>query len=209
MKLDKLGWVVAAGLFGAMAGMGFQGQTVKIGTADLEKIFNESEYAKTQTATLRSMGEARQGVLEFLRTYRVAKTEDVQKFRDLSVKAKPTPADRTEMDRIKADAIKADTTHRQLQTKQSPTAAEAQQLDELNRRAQQNSALFQQWAQAFNDEVSAEQMKLRNDTLQRVRDAVKQVASQQGFSVVMAEDVAPYSPNDLTAEALKAMNARK
>jgi Skp family chaperone for outer membrane proteins len=208
-KFDKLGWVVAAGVIGIMVGSGFQNSTVKIATVDLEKVFNDSEYAKNQTAVLRNMGVARQGVLEYLSTYRAVKVEDAQRFRDLSLKDNPTPADKTALDSLKTTIQTDDRRFKDLQTKSNPTPDEQAALQDYNRRIQQLAALQQRWNQEFEDEIRNMQQRLRNDTLNRVRQSVNDVAKQQGQSVVFASQVAPYAANDITDEALKNMNARR
>ncbi len=47
---------------------------------------------------------------------------------------------------------------------------------------------------------------MTDDTMQRVKDAISQVGRDQGYSLVLAQNIAPYSANDLTADAMKAMN---
>ncbi len=209
MKIERLGWIVAAALAGAMIGMGFQEKGTKTGTVDLERVFNESAYAKSQTEGLRNMGQARVTVVEFLRTYRTLKPEDANKFRDLSLKATPTAADKAELERIKNQAMSDEQKYRELSTKDKPTQAEVNQIEEFNRRKDTTANLLEKWNGEFTNELQTRQESLRGETLQRVKDAVAQVAKDQGYSIVFVQNVAPYSANDLTAEALKAMNNKK
>lgn len=209
MKFERLGWIVAAALAGGIAGMGFQGSSEKTGTVDLARVFNDSDFAKKQTESLRTMGSTRQAVLEFVRTYQHIKPEDATRFHDVSMKPEPTAPEKAEMERIKQDAIASETKYRELTTKDKPTAAEITQLEELNRRKDNVQGLLEKWASEFSGEVQSRQETLRNDTLARVKDAVQQVAKQQGYTMVFVQDIAPYSANDLTDAALKAMNAKK
>jgi len=41
MKLEKMGWLVAASLAGAMVATGFQGANDKVGVVDLSKVFGD------------------------------------------------------------------------------------------------------------------------------------------------------------------------
>jgi len=209
MKFDRLGWVVAAALVGGIAGMGFQGTTEKTGTVDMAKVFNESEYAKKQTDSLRTMGQARQGVLEFLRQNSHMKPEDATKFHDLSIKADPTATDKADVERIKKDAGTTEQRFSTLSQKDKPTQAEVTEMEDMNRRKDAVTDLVQKWSQDFSGELQAKQEALRNDTLDKVKDAVAQVAKQQGYTMVFVQDIAPYSSNDLTGDALKAMNNKK
>ena len=209
MKIERLGWVVAAALAGAMIGMGFQGNAQKTGTVDLEKVFNESAFAKRQTEGLRNMGQARVAVVEFLRTYRTVKPEDANKFRDLSLKETPTATDKAELERIKNQAQADEQKYRELQVKDKPSQAEVNQIEDFNRRKDATAQLLEKWNGEFSSELQSRQEGLRGETLQRVKDAVAQVAKEQGYSIVFVQNVAPYSANDITAEALKAMNNKK
>jgi len=208
MKFDRLGWIVAAALAGGIAGMGFQNTTEKTGTVDMAKVFNDSDYAKKQTDSLRTMGQARQGVLEFIRQNEHLKPEDATKFHDLSIKADPTANDKADIERIKKDAITVEMRFSTLSTKDKPTQAEVTELEDLNRRKEAVEAMLGKWGQDFSTELQTKQEGLRNDTLEKVKDAVAQVAKQQGYTMVFVQDVAPYSANDLTPDALKVMNKK-
>ena len=71
MKFEHVGWVVAAGIGGSIVASGFQAPTTKIGVVDVGKVFNDSEYAKTQAAALQQTVDARSTMLEFVKTYRL------------------------------------------------------------------------------------------------------------------------------------------
>jgi Skp family chaperone for outer membrane proteins len=208
MKFDKMGWYVAVGLLGCMIGMGFQGTNQKFGTVDLAKVFNDSEYAKAQDANLKSMGQNRKGVLDFLSSYPSISAPDAQKFADLSIKAEPNATDKAELDRIRASAVVTDQKFRDLQTKDKPTDADRAQLAEFNNRVKTNQALAQKLNDDFTEEIRGQQEKLRADTLTKAKAAVADAAKKGEYSVILVQDVAPYAANDLTAEALKSMNKK-
>ncbi|HEY0866250.1 MAG TPA: hypothetical protein VGE01_02665, partial [Fimbriimonas sp.] len=161
MKFERLGWVVAAALAGAMAATGFQDNSAKFGTVDIKKVFDQSEFAKQQTEVLRNLGTSRESVLQFVNQYKFMKVEDARKFRELSIKANPSAADKAEIDRIKAGVVAEDAQFRALQTKQNPTAEDQAQLSEYGKRIQALGALQAQWAQEFDQEVGGLQGRLR------------------------------------------------
>lgn len=208
MKYQQLGWVVAGTLTGIMLGSGFQAKTDKVGVVDLGEVFSTSDYAKTQTDTLRTMGQIRQDLIQFVNTYPVFSQEQAQRFRELSVKPQPTPAEKAELEKIKQDVIAQDKKFKALQTKPSPTPEEVAQLREFNDRAQAMVKTLDRWSREFSDEFQSMQDKLRADTLERVKAAVKEVGQKQGYSIVYSQDAAPYAANTITQEALKAMNAK-
>ena len=209
IKFDKMGWYVSVGLLGCMIGMGFQAPGTKIATVDLAKVFNDSDYAKAQDAALKTMGANRKSILDFLGSYPSISVADAQKFRDLSIKENPTAADRAELDRIRASAVTVDQKFRDLQTKANPTDDDRKQLGTYNQNAKENNALAQRLNDEFTDELRQQQDKLRADTLSRAKTAVAEAAKKGEVSVVFVQDVAPYSANDITADALKSMNSKK
>jgi len=208
MKLEKMGWLVAASLAGAMVATGFQGANDKVGVVDLSKVFGDSEYANKQTDGLRAVGEARSTMLQFADTYKAFTVEQGQRFRDLSIKANITEAEKAELEKIKKDVIAADKTLNDLSQKASPNATEVNQLNDLNKRKQNSAQMIRRWAQEFDDEVGAMREKMRTETLGKVKDSVKEVGKAGSFTLIFANDVAPYGSNDVTADALKSMNKK-
>jgi len=209
MKFERLGWVVAAALLGGVVGMGFQDKKEKTGTVDLNKVLGDSEYAKKQIDGLRTMATTRQSIVEFVGTYRAMKVEDANKFRDLTLKANAGAADKTEIERIRTEAQQAEQKFRELTTKTSPSQAELTQIEELNKRKDATGQLLSKWQQDFSNDIRQKEESLRGEFQQRAREVVQQVAKDQGYSIVFAQEIAPYSANDMTADALKAMNAKK
>ena len=210
MKIERAGWIAVAVLAGAVGTAGFQTPVVKNGIVDVEKVFNESTFAKNQSESLRNMGAARQSVLEFVNQYRTMKTDDATKFKDLTVKATPlSPAEKTELERIKADAKKSEDDYREAVTKTSPTPELLKQIEDWNRRKDASGDLLQAWQQDFTTEVQGKQASLRSEALVKVRQAIQKVARDQGYTMVFDSNVAPYAANDLTDEALKVMNSGK
>jgi Skp family chaperone for outer membrane proteins len=209
MKLDRMGWFVAVALIGVMCGSGFKAPTDKVGSVDINKVFADSDYSKKQQEQLREAGTTRRGVLDLLHAYAVMRPEDAQRFADLSLKEKPTPEDKAEEDKITQAAKDADTIYRGLATKANPTPAELAQIEDFNRRKDRISVLQQQWAQQFQDQMNAMTDKVRTDAVGKVREAIGQVARDQGYSVVFSTEFAPYCSNDLTDAATKAINKLK
>lgn len=209
MKLDRMGWFVAVALAGAMFGMGFKAPGDKVGTVDIRKIFQDSDYSKKQQETLRQAKAARQGVLDLIRTYAVMKPDDAQKFAALSLNPAPPADAKAQEDQITQAAKDADTLYRALATKSNPTTAELSEIEDFNRRKDTIAGLQQKWAQEYTDDLQQMADKMQADAITKIREAIGQVARDQGFSVVFSNEVAPYSANDLTDAATKLMNKSK
>ena len=205
----QFGWVLAAAVIGVALAGGFQASEIKLGTVDIVKMLNKSDYGLAGQLTIKKMKTAREGVLEFIDTYRVLTTEQAQRIRELSLKDNPTKEETAELDRIKADVQAANKRSVELATKPNMTPDERLLVEEYARRSQTMNDVEQRWFRAFMTEMNdyADQRKLAG--LERARAAINEVAKAQGFTIVLDESTAPYGVNDITDAALAAMNAKK
>jgi Skp family chaperone for outer membrane proteins len=208
MKSSYFGWIVAAALVAVAVTTGFQDTKTKIGVVDMTQVFNDSDFAKTQVDSLKALGQARQDMLSFVDQWRVFTPEQATRFHDLSLKTPISAAEKTELDQIKTAVQNADKRLKELQTKANPTADESKEMSELTRRVQTTTDAAQKWSRDAGDEVDSLRNKLQKETLDKVRDAVKQIGTQQGYTIIFVTDVAPYGANNVTADALKVMNKK-
>jgi Skp family chaperone for outer membrane proteins len=208
MNIERLGWVAAAALAGGMIGMGFRAPGDKTGIVDVAKVFKDSDLAKKQTETLRAQVVARRGVMEFVSNNRNIKPEDATKLHDLLIKDTQTTADKADIERIENDAKAAEVKARELQTLPKPTAADLSQLEDFTKRKDLTGQLLEKWQKDFESEIQAKESKMNDDTLEKVREAIQQVGRDQGYSIVFANNIAPYCPNDLTTDASNKMNKK-
>jgi Skp family chaperone for outer membrane proteins len=208
MNIERLGWVAAAALAGGMIGMGFKAPGDKTGIVDVGKVFKDSDLAKKQTETLRGQVFARRSVMEFVQNNRNIKPEDATRLHDLIIKDPQSAADKADIERIENDAKAAETKARELQTLPKPTAADLSQLDDFTKRKDATGQLLEHWQKDFQDEIQQKENKMNDDTLEKVREAIQQVGRDQGYSIVFANNVAPYCPNDITTDASNKMNKK-
>lgn len=209
IQLEKMGWVVSAALLATIVGTGFQAKSDKVGIVDMGSLMTRSDLVTAGRNNLQTAYKQRQDVLEFVQTYPVFTTQQANRFRELSLKANLTAAEKTELDKIKNDVKDADGKFTALQQKQNPTAADSQQLAEFGRRGQELSTLLQQWRQQFNDELTKQQEDNQSAAVQRAKESINEIGKAQGFTLIFVKDVAPYAQNEITNDALKAMNAKK
>jgi len=209
MNIERLGWVAAAALAGGMIGMGFKAPSDKTGTVDIAKVFRDSDLAKQGTEKLRAQAQARRSVMEFVASNRNIKLEDATKLHDLLIKDPVTAVDRAEIERIQNEAKATEIKARELQTLPKPTAADLSQLDDFTKRKDQSGQLLEKWQKEFEAEIQQKEAKLNDDTLDKVRAAIQQVGKDEGYSIVFANNIAPFCPNDLTTAASNKLNGKK
>lgn len=213
MKLNTknhVGWVVAAGLVAVLAVAGFQGAADKTGVVDLNKCIQQSTVGQANTAQLNAAVNARRGLIDFIRTYRVLTPEQAQKMRDLTLKATITDPEKAELERVKQEVIAADKKRNELAQKGSNlTDDEKKQLNDFAQRAQAMGAVLEGWNEDFTRDLTDLQQKLQAETIDKAKAALAQVGKAQGYSVIFETNVAPYAANDVTEAVVKQMNANR
>lgn len=209
-NMYKSGLTAVAIAFGIFAAIGFQDATNKLGIVDISKVVEDSDFGKSNQTTFNQMKTAREGVLEFMDTYRVLTVEQATRFRDLSIKPTPTVEEKAELDRIKAEVIAADRKNKELSVKTTGLTAEDRALiEEYSKRSNNIEMMAGRWLREFTNELQTWADRQKVTSLERARTAVHEVAKAGGFTLVFEVGIAPYGANDLTDAALKAMNAKK
>lgn len=208
-RFHQLGWILFATVAGiAMAG-GFQDKAVKIGVVDITKVVEDSDYGKRNAEEFTKMKAAREGLLEFVDTYRVLTNEDAQQLKDLTLKANRTKEEDARIETLKANVIASNKKFNELTTKSSLTPEERTLVEEYARRSQTMNDVAQRWFREFTADMGDWADKQKLDSVTRARAAIQEVAKQQGFTVVFELGVAPYGSDDITSAALQSMNDKK
>ncbi|MEA2551912.1 MAG: hypothetical protein QOJ65_88 [Fimbriimonadaceae bacterium] len=209
MTIQKLGWILAAGMAGAIAAGGFQGKSDKVGVVDMEDVFQSSPFTHDKQEELKAMGDSRSQLLQFVHTYRTITPEQAQRLKTVMLKPNQSAGDKSEAEKIKTDVLAQDKALKTLQQKKNPTPEEVTQLQTMSTRTQETAAMEDNWVREFNSDMNDQQGKVREQLLVKVKDSVQEVGKKQGYSLILNKVVAPYSANDVTAETLKVMNAKK
>jgi len=209
MKFKNLGWIVAVGLGATLVAGGFQNQTNKVGVVDLQTVFQSSDYFQQRQADLQAMETQRRDLLDFIKNNQTITADQAQKLKTLSLKTDLTGAEKAQLDKLKSDVQAQEQAFSTLQTKQNPTADDNAKLIALNTQRQQTATLFDSWQKEFAGDLKNQRDKFQQDVLDRVTSALQEYAKKQGYTLVFANDVAPYGANDVTPDTLKVMNAKK
>lgn len=209
MKFQNLGWIIAVGLGATLLAGGFKDQTSKVGVVDLQTVFQSSDVFQQKQADLRAAETQRRDLLDFIKNNQTITADQAQKLKTLSLKTDLTGAEKAQLDKLKADIQASEQAFNTLQTKQNPTADDNAKLIALNNQRQQTATLFDSWQKEFAQDLKDQRDKFQQDVLDRVTGALQDYAKKQGYTLVFANDVAPFGANDVTAETLKVMNAKK
>ncbi len=208
IKIDKLGWPIAAFLAGAVALSaisGFQGPALKFATVDMLKVYNDSPLTTTNNDALDSAKKSRLAVLDFINRNPSMDPVEARKLAELSSKATPTPADKTEIDRLHASGEAATQKRNDLSTKSAPTDPDKIALADFGSKVTTNRGLLQTLSAQYDNELQNMAGDLRDKTLSRVREVVRNIGAKQGYTIVFDASSAPYAANDITDEATKAL----
>lgn len=193
---------------GAFSMFGFQSTTEKFGVVDINKILQDSELGKSTNKKLQDALTIRSDLLKFISTYKILTVEQANKLRELSLKPTPTAADKSEIERIKGEVIAADKKRNELLQKTNMTEPERMQLQDYAQRAQTMAQVMEQFNSDFQQELNAFESQVREETVNKTKETVKEVAKSQGFTVVLESSVVPYAANDITDASIKALNAK-
>lgn len=206
---EKIAYLVAAAAFGIVFAGGFQGSDIKIGVVDISDVVEESEFGKKNQADFNEMKAAREGVLEFIDTYRVLTNEQALKLRELSLKANASASEKAELETLKANVIASDKKSKELGQKATLTPEDRTLVQDFAQRSQTMEQVAQRWFREFTNEMQGWADKQKAYSIERARTSIQEVAKQGGYTIVFESGVAPYGANDITQAALKAMNAKK
>lgn len=205
----KFAILLFAATAGILVGLGFQGSEVKIGVVDISDVVEQSDFGKKNQEDFTNMKTIREGVLEFIDTYRVLTNEQAQRLRELSLKTNATAAEKAELETLKATIKASDAKSKEIAQKQNLTTEERALMQDFAQRSQTMEQVAQRWFREFTNEMQQWADKQKAASIERARASITEVAKSGGYTIVYESGVAPYGVNDLTQAALKAMNAKK
>lgn len=208
-SFSALGWVVAAALGATLFGTGFQPAQEKTGVIDLNRVIQDSEIGKRNTANLNQALKVRRDLIDWITTYNIATGEQAEEYRRLMLKQNPTETDRQAMKKIQDDVVASDKRKSDLLTKTSLTDADRTLLADFQQRMRVNDERSANWEKEFSMQLNQLRDDLQNQTITESKSALQQVAKSQGFTTVLESTVAPYGANDLTDATIKSLNDRK
>lgn len=210
INVSHMGWVVAAVVVGVVAVTGFAAQGDKQGVVDLNKVIQTSALGKSNTAKLNAAVTARRGLVEFVRTYKVLSADQARTIRDLTLKENITDQEKQQLEKAKQDVIASDKRRSDLMQKGANlTEDEKRVLSEFAQRAQMMGDMLEEWNGDFNAQLTQIQQDLQNQTIERAKLALGEVAKAQSFTLVFETNVAPYAANDLTDAVVKQMDSKR
>lgn len=208
-RFEMAGWLVAAGLLGAMLSSGFQTPSLKLGVVDVNRVVETSEYGKANQRNLAAMKKAREDVLEFVDTYRVLTPEQATAIRDLILKPTRTKEEDNELERRKSEVVTAYKRLQELSTKTNLTPEERTLMEDFARRSQVMNETASRWLREFTNEIQSWVDGRKTESYNRARTAITEVATKDGYNMIFESSVTPYGANDVSEAALAAMNARR
>ena len=207
LRIYQFGSALALLLMGVLFAGGFQAPVEKNGVVDINGLIEGSNFGKGVRDGLEKMRTSREEVLSFMDTNRVMTMDQATRLRDLMLKPDKTPAEAAELDLLKSTVVTTNKKWTELATKVLTPEERTVQQDYADR-AQKMSELGKQWVQTFTNDIDAWLEKQKTESAARARDAINATAKAQGYTMIYDKAFAPYGANDLTADALTAMNAK-
>ena len=207
-QLGKRGWAAALAATAFIVFTGFQGGPEKSGVVDMNKAISDSKFGLKNVASFKTVFDARNALMTFIDNTRVVRADQATKLKEYAMKAALTEAEKKDEEKIKNDITAAVKNYNLLNTKQNPTDDDRRQLQEYNNQIQDTVRQLQAWQDEFTADLQKIQGEMRKAEVQRSKDALAEVAKKGSYNVVFESQIAPYGVNDLTAEVIKAMDAK-
>jgi Skp family chaperone for outer membrane proteins len=209
IRLLQLGWVLFLASLAVLVTGAFQAPVDKVGTADINRLMDESDFGKSIKDQLDKMRASREDVLTFIDQNRVVTIEQATQIKDLTLKVSKTKEEQAKLDSIKADVVASNKKWTELSTKPSLTPEERTLLQEYADRAQKANEIGSRMLEDFKSDIEAWIEQQKAECNKRSRAAIQEVAKAQGYTLVYDSVFVPYSANDLTDAVLTAMNNSK
>lgn len=152
---------------------------------------------------------SRETLLEFIDQYRILTIEQATRIRELWLKDNKTKAEEAELDRIKSEVTTTSKRSQELAVKMSLTAEERTLVEEYSRRSQTMNEISNRWLREFTDEVQKYIADQKEENYLKARQSANEVATKEGYTMILEGTVAIYGANDITEQTLAAMNAKK
>lgn len=194
---------------GLMASSGFQGGPEKFAVVDMNKVMNDSKRGQTTRNSLQANFRQRTGILEFLNVNDVATEQQATQLRQMSLKDPKSDAETKAIEALKDDIKKAVKEFNDLNQKNPLTPEDRNKLEAFNgRRNTIKEKIIPTMQKEFDDEFNEMNRKMQGDLLTAAKAAVKEVAGKKAVTMVFESSVVMFSANDLTDDAIKAMDAK-
>ena len=190
--------VLGLGMTALLAGSGFQNNSTKIGVVDSNAVIQAVAISKNLVEQEKNLRTDRETVVQFLQRYPVMKKEDAKKFKDLTLKATKTDADKSELQRLTTAAQDAQKKFKDLELKSSPTADELKALDDYRNRQNEMGEYLNNLVKDMQKDLADQHDKNQDVVYKAFKAGLEDVGKRQGFTVVLDKNLAPYGANDIT-----------
>jgi Skp family chaperone for outer membrane proteins len=206
MTFAKLGWVVTTGLLGLMVRAGMQPDTEKVGYINFQTVRGTSQVMFKNQNDLENIKGSWQQMGDFVRQNPAFTLDQMKRFRELWTKDTRTPAEEAELTKLKTDAQMATKHFDDLRQKQSPTAGEQAEMNDLGKRALDDAQEVKNWQVDLNTQfVSIQSDRLAKEETELLT-AIAQVAKAKGLTLVFSENAAAFGTIDITDDVRKAVD---
>lgn len=178
------------------------------GNVDMQRCVQESKLRQQSEDEFHAFGQSLDNALKKLASgsNRLLSEQDLRALAALYEKSQLTPTEQKQQADLEAKADTAGGELSRLQQNASPSDAEKKRFTELTQAQQKGDATLQ----AIRDDYNARLQQHRDDVFQKmlgeIRTVVAKVAKEKGLSVVFDSQTAVYTPNDITADVIKALN---
>lgn len=207
MRIKTTLFIASVAALIALAPVSSLGQQLKFGVVDLGKLAEDSIVGKREKVAFDALRDNVNDLLTFMSTHRVMTREQRTRLRDLWLKDGPTAAETTELGTLKTAIQTASQRYCELVRKTNPTADEVTEISEKSALANATQDVFPGLQQELLGIMQTRAGQKQQEVLDKARAAVQKLGRRDGYTVIFESSVAIFAANDVTADALKIMDA--
>ena len=212
LVLGAMAVCITANLVGVKADQGNNG-TLRIAMFDYHRVVDESKFLADANKALQQKQDDTKFMLNIWAQNALLPEADQKRLGDLALEERTAganfdPKKKDEMKKLQETSANLLNQLTSLQGNQNPTQQQQDRLKILTRDYSDTRSRIETVDKTVYDELQKQNQANSTKALKDMRDAVGQVAKAKGYGLVLTNDVAFFSENDITDAVVTAMNKK-
>jgi Skp family chaperone for outer membrane proteins len=198
----------AAAVVAVLTVMAFEQTAPKVGNVDLDRVVRESKVGKEAEGKFNTETRVRNEILQHFDLNRCYDEQQQKEVADLWLKTNRTPDEEKRLGVLKDTGLNMQKELLTYSQKTTPlTPEEKTRFEDLQRRASMMSQVTLRRMQAeFEDKLSEMRKESLTGIIAKVKVAVQKIGKEQGFTMILDSQYAPYTMVDISDLVLKELD---
>ncbi len=183
----------------------------QFGSVDIGQVLNDSKIRQRDAQELNELGTSFRSVVQQLQTgsARFLTEAEIREYATLLEKPTPNDNDKKRMAALQGNGDAKAAALTRLENVTAPTDEQKKQYSDLTDARQKGDQTVKTIADDMSKRFDARDVELTNKTILDIKAVIAKIAQDKGLAVVFDGKTAWYTANDITAEVIKQVNAKK